>query len=94
MTSLCRRLLLRQAFSESGHFSWDIDPANTMACNNGGGGGGSGGCLAVAAEALQRRLGMVVAVGMVAAAGRQRERNDCGGNEGCGPCAPPHLLRD
>ncbi len=31
MTSLCRRLLLRQAFSESHHFSWDINPANTMA---------------------------------------------------------------
>ena len=31
VTSLCRRLLLRQAFSESRHFSWDIDPANTMA---------------------------------------------------------------
>jgi hypothetical protein len=31
VTSLCRRLLLRQAFSELRHFSWDIDPANTMA---------------------------------------------------------------
>ncbi len=34
---LVRRLLLQQAFSESRHFSWDIDPANTMACNNHGG---------------------------------------------------------
>ena len=34
MTSLCRRLLLRQAFSKSRHFSWDIDPANTMAYDN------------------------------------------------------------
>ncbi len=34
MTSLCRRLLLRQAFSESRHFSWDMDPANTMAYDN------------------------------------------------------------
>ncbi len=31
VTSLCRCLLLRQAFSESRHFSWDSDPANTMA---------------------------------------------------------------
>ena len=30
MTSFYRRLLQRLAFSESGHFSWEIDPANTM----------------------------------------------------------------
>ena len=30
MTSFYRRLLQRLAFSESRHFSWDIDPANTM----------------------------------------------------------------
>ncbi len=30
MTSLCCCLLLRQAFSELRHFSWDIDPARTM----------------------------------------------------------------
>ena len=35
MTSLCRRLLLRQAFSKSRHFSWDINPANTMAYADG-----------------------------------------------------------
>ena len=28
---LCRRLLLQQAFSKSRHFSWNIDPNNTMA---------------------------------------------------------------
>ncbi len=31
MTSFCRRLLQRLAFSESRHFSWDKDPARTMA---------------------------------------------------------------
>ena len=30
MTSFYRRLLQQLAFSESRHFSWDIDPANTM----------------------------------------------------------------
>jgi hypothetical protein len=34
VTSFYCRLLRRLAFSESHHFSWDIDPANTMAyCN-------------------------------------------------------------
>ena len=36
MTSLCRRLIRRLAFSESRHFSWDVDPANTMAYNKAG----------------------------------------------------------
>ena len=31
MTTDCRRLLQRLAFSESCHFSWDMFPANTMA---------------------------------------------------------------
>jgi hypothetical protein len=30
VTSFCHRLLQRLAFSESRHFSWDNDPANTM----------------------------------------------------------------
>ncbi len=35
VTSLCHCLLLQQAFSKSRHFSWDINPANTMAyCKN------------------------------------------------------------